>query len=50
MRLMWARYAFHAKKLRYKALWMKVVILPAFFIYLVDRLILINFFYRKNKD
>lgn len=50
MRLMWARYALHAKKLRYKALWMKIVILPAFLIYLVDRLILINFFYRKNTD
>ena len=50
MRIMWARYAFHAKKVQYKTLWMKVAIMPGFILYLVDRLILINFFYRKHED
>jgi len=50
MRIMWARYALHAKKLQYKTLWMIVAIIPGFIIYLVDRLILLNFFYRKHDD
>jgi glycosyltransferase involved in cell wall biosynthesis len=50
MRIMWARYAFHSKTIKYKSLWMKIVILPGFIIYLIDRLILMNFFYRKNDD
>ncbi len=50
MRIMWARYALHAKKLQYKTLWMIVAIMPGFIIYLVDRLILLNFFYRKHDD
>ena len=48
MRVMWARYAFHAKQIRYNSLWMIIVILPSFIIYTADKLILLNFFYRKN--
>ena len=44
MRIMWARYAFHAKKIKYKSLWMKLVIVPGLTLYLIDKLILLNFF------
>jgi glycosyltransferase involved in cell wall biosynthesis len=47
MRIMWARYSFHSKKIQYKSLWMKVAILPGFVIYIVDRVIL-NFFYKTH--
>ena len=50
MRIMWARYAFHSKTINYKSLWMKIVIMPGFIIYLIDRLLLMNFFYGKDND
>jgi len=48
VRVLWARYAFHAKKIKLKSLWMKVVLLPGFFLYLIDRILLIKFFYKNN--
>lgn len=48
MRLMWARYAFHSKNIKYSSLWMKVVILPSFLIYLIDKLLLMSL-YRKHQ-
>ena len=50
MRIMWARYAFHAKTIKPKSLWMKIAIIPGFLIYLIDRLILLNFIYRRQDD
>ena len=46
MRVMWARYSFHAKNIRYKASWMKLVFIPGFIIYLLD-LTVLKIFYRN---
>ena len=48
MRVMWARYAFHAKKIEYKNLRMKLVLIPGFCIFLIDKFILLSFFGSKN--
>jgi len=48
MRIMWARYAFHAKNLGFKANWMKLAVIPGFIIYLFD-LTLLKIFYRNEQ-
>lgn len=47
MRILWARYALHAKNIRFNALWMKVAVIPGLILYLLD-LTLLKFFYRSN--
>jgi len=47
MRIMWARYALHSKKIKFSSLWMRIVILPGLFIYFFDKLLL-NFFYKDT--
>ena len=48
MRVMWARYSFHAKNIQYKATWMKVAIIPGFIIFILD-LTVLKIFYRNEQ-
>ena len=47
-RVLWARYALHTKKVKFKSLWMRVVLLPGFVLYIIDKLILLKLLYRKK--
>ncbi|MDA9801505.1 glycosyltransferase family 2 protein [Candidatus Pseudothioglobus singularis] len=47
MRIMWARYALHAKKIKINRLWMKIVFIPGLIIFLFDRLLL-SFLFKHN--
>ncbi len=50
VRVLWARYAFHAKKVKLKSLWMRVVLLPGFILYLMDKILLARIFYSKVRE
>ena len=47
VRILWARYALHAKKVRADSLWMKVALLPGFILYLMDKVLLAGIFLQK---
>ena len=48
VRVLWARYAFHAKKVKLKSIWMRGVLLPGFVLYLMDKILLARIFYKKG--
>ncbi len=47
MRIMWARYALHSKKIKFKSSWMIIAILPGLIIYLFDKFLL-NICYKAS--
>jgi glycosyltransferase involved in cell wall biosynthesis len=47
MRIMWSRYALHAKKIKFTSFWMKISIIPGFIMFLFDKFLLSSF-YRHN--